>query len=139
MRAWGQMEADSVGRRFCGPRLFGLVTERSNSCARVGGHAAAADPGGRDRRSNRPSADGFVGAQTGAFVENAVPVIGKKDPSGREKGVQCPHSVEGSCQQGKIRLGEFLSPPGQAYNDRARDAKPARGTVRACARRRDFR
>jgi hypothetical protein len=25
------------------------------------------------------------------------------------------HSVEGSRQQGEIRLGEFLSPPEQAY------------------------
>jgi hypothetical protein len=36
-----------------GPRLFGLVMERSNSCARIGRHADAVDPAGRDRRSNR--------------------------------------------------------------------------------------
>jgi hypothetical protein len=32
--------------------------------------------------------------------------------------VQCPRSVEGSRQQGKIRLGEFLSPPEQAHDDK---------------------
>ena len=25
--------------RFCGPRLFGPAMERSNSCARIGGHS----------------------------------------------------------------------------------------------------
>jgi len=29
--------------RFCGPRLFGLVMERSNSCAQIGGHSDAVD------------------------------------------------------------------------------------------------
>jgi hypothetical protein len=29
--------------RFCGPRLFGPVMERSNSCARIGGHSHAVD------------------------------------------------------------------------------------------------
>jgi hypothetical protein len=28
------------------------------------------------------------------------------------------HSVEGLCQQGEIRLGEFLSPPEQAHGDK---------------------
>jgi hypothetical protein len=32
--------------------------------------------------------------------------------------VQCPRSVEGSRQQGEIRLGEFLSPPEQAHSDK---------------------
>jgi hypothetical protein len=32
--------------------------------------------------------------------------------------VQCPRSVEGSRQQGEIRLGEFLSPPEQAHDDK---------------------
>jgi len=31
--------------------------------------------------------------------------------------VQCPRSVEGSRQQGEVRLGEFLSPPEQAHAD----------------------
>jgi len=35
--------ASSADRRFCGPRLFALVTERSNSCARIGGHSHAVD------------------------------------------------------------------------------------------------
>jgi hypothetical protein len=43
--------------------------ERSNSWARMGGHADAVDPAERDRGSNRPSAGGFVGAQAGLFVE----------------------------------------------------------------------
>ena len=34
------------------------------------------------------------------------------------KRVQCPRSVEGARQQGKIRLGEFLSPPEQAHDDK---------------------
>jgi hypothetical protein len=33
-----------------GPRLFGLVMERSNSFARIGGHSHALDPAERDRR-----------------------------------------------------------------------------------------
>jgi len=32
--------------------------------------------------------------------------------------VQCPRSVEGSRQQGEIRLGEFLSLPEQAHDDK---------------------
>jgi hypothetical protein len=28
---------------FCGPRLFGPVMQRSNSCARIGGHCHAVD------------------------------------------------------------------------------------------------
>jgi hypothetical protein len=32
--------------------------------------------------------------------------------------VQCPRSVEGSRQQGEIRLSEFLSPPEQAHDDK---------------------
>ena len=32
--------------------------------------------------------------------------------------MQCPRSVEGSRQQGEIRLGEFLSPPEQAHDDK---------------------
>jgi hypothetical protein len=32
--------------------------------------------------------------------------------------VQCPRSVEGSRQQGEVRLGEFLSPPEQAHGDK---------------------
>jgi hypothetical protein len=35
--------AVSVDRRFCGPRLFGPVTERSNSRPRIGGHSHALD------------------------------------------------------------------------------------------------
>jgi hypothetical protein len=34
------------------------------------------------------------------------------------KTVQCPRSVEGSRQQGEVRLGEFLSPPEQAHDDK---------------------
>jgi hypothetical protein len=49
---------------------------------------------------------------------NAVPVVGEKDPSCQVKRVQCPRSVEGSRQQGEIRLGEFLSPPEQAHDDK---------------------
>ena len=60
--------AGSVDQRFCGPRLFGPLMERSNSCARVGGHPDVVDPAERDRRSNRPSADGFLGARAGVFV-----------------------------------------------------------------------
>jgi hypothetical protein len=51
-----------------GARLFGPVMERSNSCARIGGHADAVDPAEWDRRANRPSADGFVRAQAGVFA-----------------------------------------------------------------------
>ena len=32
--------------------------------------------------------------------------------------MQCPRSVEGSRQQGEIRLCEFLSPPEQAHDDK---------------------
>jgi hypothetical protein len=32
--------------------------------------------------------------------------------------VRCPRSVEGSRQQSEIRLGEFLSPPEQAHDDK---------------------
>ena len=32
--------------------------------------------------------------------------------------MQCPRSVEGSRQQGEVRLGEFLSPPEQAHGDK---------------------
>jgi len=32
--------------------------------------------------------------------------------------VQCPRSVEGSRQQGEVRLGEFLSPPEQTHDDK---------------------
>jgi len=34
------------------------------------------------------------------------------------KRVVCPRSVEGSRQQGEIRLSEFLSPPEQAHDDK---------------------
>jgi hypothetical protein len=34
------------------------------------------------------------------------------------KRVQRPRSVEGSRQQSEIRLGEFLSPPEQAHDDK---------------------
>jgi hypothetical protein len=44
--------------------------------------------------------------------------IGEKDPSRQVKRVPCPRSVEGSRQQGEIRLGEFLSPPEQAHDDK---------------------
>ena len=33
------------------------------------------------------------------------------------------HSIEGSRQQGEIRLGEFLSPPGQAHDDKENGKK----------------
>jgi hypothetical protein len=46
-------KAGSAARRFCGPRLFGPTMERSNSCARIGGHPDVVDPVERDRRSNR--------------------------------------------------------------------------------------
>jgi TPR repeat protein len=36
-------QAGSADHRFCGPRLFGPVMERSNSCARIGGYSHAAD------------------------------------------------------------------------------------------------
>jgi len=45
--------ASSADRRFCGPRLFGLVAGRSNSCPRIGGHSHAGDPAERDRRPAR--------------------------------------------------------------------------------------
>jgi hypothetical protein len=35
--------AGSADHRFCGPRLFGPLTERSNSCARIGGHSHPVD------------------------------------------------------------------------------------------------
>ena len=35
--------AGSADPRFCGPLLFGPLMERSNSCARVGGHSHAVD------------------------------------------------------------------------------------------------
>jgi hypothetical protein len=41
-------------------------------------------------------------------------MVGEKDPSGQVKRMQCLGSVEGSCQQGEVRLGEFLSLPEQA-------------------------
>jgi hypothetical protein len=44
-------------------------------------------------------------------------VVGEKDPSGEVKRVQCPRSVEGSRQEGEIRLSEFLSSPQQAHDD----------------------
>ena len=44
--------------------------------------------------------------------------VGEKDPSREVKRVQCPRSVEGSRQQGEIRLGESLSPPEQAHGDK---------------------
>jgi hypothetical protein len=47
-----------------------------------------------------------------------MPVIGKEDPSRREGRVLCRRSVEGSRQPGEIRLGEFLSPPEQAHDDK---------------------
>jgi hypothetical protein len=51
----------SADRRFCGPRLFGPLMERSNSCARVGGHSHAVD--------NQTAAFVlFVGARAGVFV-----------------------------------------------------------------------
>jgi hypothetical protein len=28
------------------------------------------------------------------------------------------HTIEGSCQQGEIRLGQFLSPPERAHGDK---------------------
>jgi hypothetical protein len=45
-------------------------------------------------------------------------VAGEKDPSRQAKRAQCPRSVEGSRQEGEIRLGEFLSPPEQARDDK---------------------
>ena len=47
--------------RFCGPRLFGLVMERSNSCARMGGHSEADD-------KHTAAFVLFVGAHAGVFV-----------------------------------------------------------------------
>lgn len=47
-----------------------------------------------------------------------MPVVREKDPSCQVKRVQCPRSVEGSRQPGEIRLGEFLSPPEQASDDK---------------------
>jgi hypothetical protein len=49
--------AGSADHRLCGPRLFGLVMERSNSWARMGGHANAVDPPERGTRSDPPSVD----------------------------------------------------------------------------------
>ena len=66
-------KAGSADNWPCGPRLFGLVMERSNSCARIGGHADAVDAAERDRRSNRPWVDGFLGAQAGGFVGSELP------------------------------------------------------------------
>ena len=53
-----------------------------------------------------------------SLFANAVPVVGEKDPSCQVKRVQRPCSVEASRQQGEIRLGEFLSPPEQAHDDK---------------------
>jgi hypothetical protein len=70
--------------------------ERSNSCARIGGHSHAVDPAERDRRSNRPSVgrpgqrradgphgpspDGFVGVHAGVFVKaRPPPILGLSD------------------------------------------------------------
>jgi len=51
----------SADHRFCGPRLFGPVVERSNSCARIGGHSHAVD--GRTAAFVL-----FVGDHAGVFV-----------------------------------------------------------------------
>jgi hypothetical protein len=45
-------------------------------------------------------------------------LVGEKDPSYQVKRVQCPRSVEGSRQEGELRLGEFLPPPEQAHDDK---------------------
>ena len=58
----------------------------------------------------------IVTGYTGAQMQR--PLVGEKDPSYQVKRVQCPRSVEGSRQQGEIRLGEFLSPPEQAHDDK---------------------
>ena len=47
--AAAQHGAESTDLCFCGPRLFGLVMERPNWCARTGGHSKAVDPAKRDR------------------------------------------------------------------------------------------
>jgi len=51
-----------------GRRSFRTVMERSNSCAWIGGHADAVDPAERDRRSNRPWADGPHGPPADGFI-----------------------------------------------------------------------
>ena len=48
-------------RRLTGPRLFGPVMERSNSCARIGGHSHAV----RDQTAGFLL---FLGAHAGVFV-----------------------------------------------------------------------
>ena len=55
------LEAGSADHRFCGPRLFGPLMERSNSCARVGGHSHAVD-------DQTAAFLLFVGARAGVFV-----------------------------------------------------------------------
>jgi hypothetical protein len=58
---WLLIVAGSADHRFCGPRLFGPVMERSNSCARIGGHFHAID--------DQTAASGlFLGAHAGVFV-----------------------------------------------------------------------
>jgi hypothetical protein len=51
------------------------------------------------------------------------------------------HSVEASCQQGEVRLGEFLSPPERAHGDKEmgkkRTPEPRTRRYRAEFRHRD--
>ena len=53
--------AGSADHRFCGPRLFGSVMERSNSCARIGGHSHPVD-------DQTAASVLFAGAHAGVFV-----------------------------------------------------------------------
>jgi hypothetical protein len=66
----GRKEAGGAGPPIltAGARLFALVMAPANSWPRIGGHSLAVDPAERDRRSSRPSADGFLGAHAGVFV-----------------------------------------------------------------------
>jgi len=49
---------------------------------------------------------------------NAVPVVREEDPSRQVERMERPSPVEGARQQGEVRLGEFLSPPEQAHDDK---------------------
>jgi hypothetical protein len=54
-------KAGSADHRFCGPRLFGPLMERSNSCARMGGYSHAVD-------DQTAAFVLFLGTHAGAFL-----------------------------------------------------------------------
>jgi hypothetical protein len=82
-------------------------------------------PAGRGRGEGERAARGTHGcrrgpnyaARHGGLVDAAH--LGYRAP----EGVQCPRPVEGSRQEGEVRLGEFLSPPEQAHGDKGSGEK----------------